>query len=347
MNKFNIMDVTLRDGSYAINFQFSLAQQRKIIKSLEELGVEYIEIGHGQGLNASSPKNGVALHSDEEYLKAAQDTLKKSKYGVFCIPGIARVEDIEMAKKYGISFIRVGTNVTDVDKSEPYIRKAKELGLTVMANYMKSQGVTPEYLAKQVQKSESYGADYVYIVDSAGCMTPNQLEDIYKEIRKVSNIKLGFHGHNNLGIVLWNCFKAVELGFDFIDCSLQGMGRSLGNASLEQFIICCNKLGYKYDCDIKKLLSVSKQFIYPLVHKLNSIDVMCGATGIHTGYLGTINKVSGKYGVNPLELMEQYAKTDQIYMDVDKLEEIAKSMPEDLESLEVIDLNGYFGYGQY
>lgn len=347
MNKFNLMDVTLRDGSYAINFQFSLAQEKKIIKGLEDLGIEYIEIGHGQGLNASSPKNGVALHSDEEYLKAAQETLTKSKYGVFCIPEIARVEDIELAKKYGVSFIRVGTNVTDVEKSEPYIKKAKELGIMVMANYMKSQGVSADYLAKQVLKSESYGADCVYVVDSAGCMTPNQLENIYKEIRKVSNIKLGFHGHNNLGIVLWNCFKAVELGFEFIDCSLQGMGRSLGNASLEQFIICSNKLGYQFDCNIKELLTLSKQQIYPLVHKLNSIDVMCGATGIHTGYLGTINKVSGKYGVNPLELMEKYAKSDQIYMDAEKLEQIAKTMPEDLKSLEIIDLNGYFGYGQY
>ena len=85
----NILDVTLRDGSYAIDFQFSCAQQRLITEGLERLGINYIEIGHGQGLNASSPQNGVALHSDEEYLQTAQKSLKKAKYGMFCIPGIA------------------------------------------------------------------------------------------------------------------------------------------------------------------------------------------------------------------------------------------------------------------
>lgn len=345
-NRVKIMDVTLRDGSYANNFQFSCSEQRLITTSLEDLGYEYIEIGHGMGLGASSPKNGVALHTDEEYLETAQKSLKKARYGMFCIPGIASLEDVDKAADYGVGFLRIGTNVNEVAKSEPYVRRAKDRGIHVMTNYMKSYAVTPEFFAEQVKRSVSYGADTVYVVDSAGSMMPEQIEAFYQEIRKTSDISLGFHGHDNLGMALWNSIKAAELGFEFIDCSLQGMGRSSGNVSTELFTICAQKRGYDINVDLLKLLEISKKYVYPMTRKMNPIDVMCGYTGFHTSYLSAIHRVAGKYGVNPLLLMEKYTLYDQINMDEKKLEEIARLLPEDLESLSIADFRGYFGNEQ-
>ena len=306
MNKdIKIMDVTLRDGSYANHFQFSLAQQKLITTRLEELGFEYIEVGHGMGLNASSPKNGVALHTDAEYLGMAQKTLKKAKYGMFCIPGIARLDDINLAHDLGAGFIRVGTNITEVDNSEPFIKRAKELGLTVMSNYMKVYAEPPEFVAQQALKSESFGADYVYVVDSAGCMLPQEIESMFNAIRKVTSIKLGFHGHDNLGLAMTNALKVAELGFDLVDCTLQGMGRSAGNTPTELFAICAQKLGYNIHVDVPGILNLSKKYIYPMMHRYNNIDVMCGVVGMHTGFLGSISKASGKYGVDPMTLMAE------------------------------------------
>lgn len=346
MNKLKILDVTLRDGSYAINFQFSCTQQRLITEGLEKLGVEYIEIGHGQGLNASSPRNGIALHTDEEYLHTAQKSLKKATYGMFCIPGIARIEDVDKACDMGAGFLRIGTNVTEVESSEPYVKRAKERGMLVATNYMKSYAVSPEYLAEQVVKSESYGADIAYVVDSAGCMVPEQLDRTTEAIRKYSNITLGFHGHDNLGFALSNSLKAVELGYEYIDCSLQGMGRSSGNTSTELFAIAVLKRGYDINIDVKEILKLSRKYVYPLSRKINMIDTMCGYTGFHTSYLREVHRVSGKYGVDPLLLLEEYTKIDQVHMDINKLESIAKSLPEDMESYSLCDFNGYFGHEQ-
>ena len=215
-----------------------------------------------------------------------------------------------------------------------------------MTNYMKSYAVTPEYFVEQVKRSISYGADTVYVVDSAGSMMPEQVETLFEEIRKVSDISLGFHGHDNLGLALWNSLKALELGFEFIDSSLQGMGRSSGNVSTELFTICAQKRGYDMNVDIHRLLEVSKKYVYPMMRRLNPIDVMCGYTGFHTSYLSAIHRVAGKYGVNPLRLMEKYTQYDQINMNEVKLEEIAKQLPEDIESLAVADFRGYFGNEQ-
>ena len=53
-----ILDTTIRDGSYAVDFKFSCSDVADIISKLEKLGFKYIEIGHGLGLNASSAKYG-------------------------------------------------------------------------------------------------------------------------------------------------------------------------------------------------------------------------------------------------------------------------------------------------
>lgn len=344
-----IMDVTLRDGSYAINFQFSTNDQKNICTSLEKLGFRYIEIGHGMGVGASSLKNGLALHTDQEYLKCARDNLQSAKYGMFCIPGTAALEDIDLMAEYGCSFIRVGTNVESIGQSEEYIKRAKEHHMLVMANYMKSYAATPEEFSEAVKRSEAWGADLIYIVDSAGNMIPDDIERYYEAIRRCSSkVRTGFHGHNNIGLALSNSIFAAQLGIDFIDCSLQGIGRSAGNTSLEHFVICMMRLGYDVPADIVSLLLDSKKYIHPFIKKtgINPIDTICGVSGFHTSYLKEIQKCAIRHGVNPLLLIEAYSKRDKVNMDKELLDEIAGQLPKDEQSVETVDFMDYFGTEQ-
>ena len=105
-----ILDTTLRDGSYAVNFKFSCEDVTEFVKKLEILNMDYIEIGHGMGLNASSFERGIAMNTDVEYMEAAKQSIDHTPFGFFCIPGIARLEDLKVAKDHGVSFVRVGVN---------------------------------------------------------------------------------------------------------------------------------------------------------------------------------------------------------------------------------------------
>jgi 4-hydroxy 2-oxovalerate aldolase/long-chain acyl-CoA synthetase len=323
-----ILDTTIRDGSYAVDFNFSCSDVRTISSKLEEMGIELIEIGHGMGLHASSPENGVCAHTDEEYLQAAGETLTKSKFGMFCIPGIARLEDLETAADYGASFVRVGINADRVPLTEPYIREADNLGLTVMTNYMKSYILTPEIFAENVLLSEKYGADCVYVVDSAGSMFPDEIKKYYDAVREVSEIQLGFHGHNNLGLAVSNSAYCAHLGFDFIDCSLQGLGRSSGNASTEMLMAILEKKGYESDIDLVELFSAGYDLLRPITDKAltDPFDYVCGYAGFHTSFLKYIRKCADEYKVNPYRLIIEYAKQDQTNMDYKKLCRIAMRM---------------------
>lgn len=329
-----IMDTTIRDGSYAVDFKFTCKDVSNIVSKLVNLGIEYIEIGHGMGLNASSPEHGVSLYSDVEYIEAAKKVAGNSKLGMFCIPGIARIEDLTAAKEHGIDFVRIGISADKLDKAKEYIVKAKEVGLIVMVNFMKTYVFTPEYIAQQSKIAMSHGAEYIYLVDSAGCMLPEELCSYFNAIKAVdSTIKVGYHGHNNIGMAVANSISCTEAGFELIDCSFQGLGRSVGNTSTEMFVMALQKKhGTKYvDMDIPKLLEygyVSLKDIRNIALQ-NPLDLVCGYAGFHSSFLKDIFRCCCKYEVDPLRLIISYSEVNKNSMDYDKLCEIAQNLPKD------------------
>ena len=330
--KTTILDVTLRDGSYELDFQVSEQDEILVGAALEKAGIEYIEIGHGQGLNASSPKNGVARCTDLEYLVAAEENFHRAKYGFFCIPGIARLEDLDLLKSHGGSFVRVGANC-DLKSQEgtiPFIERAKELGLTVFANYMKTYCASPDVFEKCVKISDKAGADYLTIVDSAGCMFPEDIKMYYDIIKNTATreVGVGFHGHDNLGYAVYNTIYAATIGCEFIDTSLQSLGRGAGNASTEQVIAVLQK---KYGVDtysLPGLMHFSEEYLRPMVKfkGVSGLDTYCGIAGFHSGYMSSIRKVAKEFNVSPYSLIVAYCKHDRIYMNEELLRSIAKEI---------------------
>ena len=231
----DILEVTLRDGSYLIDFQFTAEDTANIAAALDGIGFRWIEIGHGLGLNASQSGKGTAA-TDEEYLDAASQALQHTKWGMFFIPGIGREEDLRLAAKYGMSFVRIGTNVTETTQAEPYIALAKELGFIVSYNAMKSYAVSPAEFGKVVAQVYVWGADIACLVDSAGSMDPDVVAAYLRAAKSESASPLGFHGHDNLSLAMANTLRAIEEGAILVDSSLQGMGRSAGNTVTEVLV---------------------------------------------------------------------------------------------------------------
>lgn len=332
--KTKILDTTIRDGSYAVDFKFTCNDVKKIVVKLVKLGIDYIEIGHGMGLDASSPGRGESFCSDIEYIDAAKSCVSNSKLGVFCIPGIAKIDSLIEAKEHGISFIRIGVSIEDFAKAKEYILMAKKIGLVVMVNFMKSYTSSVDRFAEVALEAYQLGADYIYIVDSAGCMLPQDIERYYKSInKKDKNICLGFHGHNNLGMSVANSLKCVELGFDFVDCSFQGLGRSIGNTPTEMFVMALKKkYGEKIiNIDIPRLLEYGYVVLKDITDKeLDSpLDLICGYTGFHSSFLKDIYKCCNQYDIDPLRLIIAYTKYNQVDMNYELLKKIAGNLPKD------------------
>lgn len=333
-----ILDTTIRDGSYAVDFKFSCEDVKNLVSKSNRIGINYIEIGHGMGLNASSSINGISLHSDIEYMVAAKEASPESKLGFFCIPGIARIEDLHLCKEYGMYFIRVGINVTEYKRIKKYVEEAKKLGLHVAVNYMKSYVASPHEFSEATSYASKCGADCIYIVDSAGCMLAEDIDEYINVIRQTSNIKIGFHGHNNIGLAVSNSIHCVLTGVDYIDCSYQGLGRSCGNASLEQFVMVLERMGIGTQMDIPRVLEYGYSALRNIVNQeklTNPLDYVCGYAGFHSSYLKDVYRCCVENKVDPLRLIIEYSKENRISLDYSRLNQVATRLPKDM------DLNPY------
>ena len=239
-----IIDTTIRDGSYAVDFKFSCKDVKDLVEKSRRIGIEYIEIGHGQGLNASSDEHGFSLQSDEEYMDAAREVAGDCKLGMFCIPGIARIDDVRKAKEHGMDFLRIGVTVQGFNEARPFIDQCKSEGLEVFVNFMKTPTALPKEFGEASANAYKSGARCVYIVDSAGSMSESDIGKYITAAREKSDVELGFHGHNNMGLAVGNTIYCITEGMEFVDCTFQGLGRSLGNAPLEQVVMLLERKGY-------------------------------------------------------------------------------------------------------
>ncbi|RUW65039.1 4-hydroxy-2-oxovalerate aldolase [Mesorhizobium sp. M2A.F.Ca.ET.067.02.1.1] len=348
--RLRLLDTTLRDGSYAIDFQFTARDTAAIAGQLEAAGFELIEIGHGVGLGASQRNYRRAAETDEAYLAAAADTLKRALWGMFCIPGVATLQQIDMAAEFGMRFIRVGTDVADVPDSKDFIERAKKHGMVVCANYMKSYVAAPEEFARNALLSQQYGADVVYIVDSAGGMLTRDMEGYFRAVRDVCDVKIGFHGHDNLGLGVANAVRAAELGAAIVDTSLQGMGRSAGNTPTELFIVVMERLGVAMGFDPLRVMDIGEKYIKPLIRRdgLNSLDIVAGFAQFHSSYMTLIREYSSKFGVDPRKLIIALCERDKVNAPRTIVEDLAhalKAEPEDAFSAR-FQLDRYYGAEQ-
>lgn len=308
-----LFDCTLRDGSYAVNFQFTKRDTIRLCGALEQSGLKMIEIGHGLGLGASSPKYGIAFEDDEVYLAAAAETLTTAKWGTFFIPGIGTIDDLNRAGTYSMDFVRIGSEVEKYMAMMPFIERAKELGMFVCANFMKTYASTATRIAEVTRELASAGVDAVYIVDSAGCMLPRDVTEYVKSAVDASDAIVGFHGHNNLDLANANCLTALDAGAGLVDGTVRGMGRSAGNAQTEVLAHLMDSSGYKSGVDPFKLFEYGEKIIRPLnvqAQGLPPLDIVIGMARFHTSHLPRLRRAASEHSVDLARLVLNVSAVD-------------------------------------
>ncbi len=341
-----ILDCTLRDGSYVIDFQFTAADTENISCQLDEVGFPYIEVGHGVGLGASEQGKNIAAASDIEYMQAAAKGVKRGKWGMFCIPGIANLDHLRIAADNGMGFVRIGTDVSDVDSSEPFIALAKKLNIEVYANFMKSYVLSPLEFARLAVRSAGFGAEIVYLVDSAGGMLPNEVRAYLQVAREeASHVPLGFHGHNNLGLAVANTLVCTEEGVAMIDTSLQGFGRSSGNTPTEQILSALLRSGYKVSIDPVKTMHLGETLIRPRIEScgLSSLDTVAGLAQFHSSYMPAVIRAAKRHRVDPCLLIIELCRHDKVNPSKDLIDRIATNLESDSFSFGSPAWTSYYG----
>ena len=326
-----LLECTLRDGSYAIDYQFSTADTESVARALAEAGFKWIEVGHGVGLGASEKGIGDARETDADYIKAGKRAVEGSGsiIGSFFIPGIGEAHHLDEAVDAGLDFVRIGANITEYPTTEAAVEYAKSMGLLVSVNLMKSYAVNSREFAQACKAVEGFGADTAVLVDSAGGMLPDEVAE-YAELGMESvNIPLGFHGHNNFQLAVANCLAARRVGVRVLDVSLRGMGRSAGNAQTEVVVTLLEKIGDPTGVDLLRTLDIGERLIAPLMPPQKGVDDVAVATGagrFHSSFLPKVRKVAEETGVDLRELIMRVGEAEMVHPDEELIMDLAQEL---------------------
>ena len=329
--KVAVHDMTLRDGMHPKRHQMTIEQMTQIASGLDRAGVPYIEVTHGDGLGGSSVNYGFPAHTDEQYLGAVIPLMKQAKVSALLIPGIGTVDHLMMAKDLGVHTIRVATHCTEADVSEQHIIKARSLNMDTVGFLMMAHMSDAQSLVKQAKLMESYGANCIYITDSAGYMLPDDVTVRLDAVRQALNpeTELGFHGHHNLAMGVANSLAAVAAGASRIDAAAAGLGAGAGNTPMEVFIAVCARMGVETGVDVFKIQDVAEDLVVPIMDHIIRIDrdsLTLGYAGVYSSFLLFAKRAEAKYGVPARDILVELGRRGMVGGQEDMIEDTAMTM---------------------
>lgn len=298
---FEILDVTLRDGSHAMKHSFTEEQVRATAQGLDAAGVRYFEVSHGDGLGGSSLQYGLSKVNELKLIEAAADVCENAKVSVLLIPGIGIKEDLQDAVRAGAKMVRVATHVTEADVAAQHIALGRELGLKTVGFLMMAHMAPVEKVVEQAKLFESYGAEIVYVTDSAGYMLPDDVTERVSALKQSIGCEIGFHAHNNLSMAMANTIAAVKAGATYIDGSLRALGAGSGNTQTEVMVATLERLGYNTGIDLYKIMDVANDVVANYMQRPQEVtgsSLIMGYSGVYSSFLLHTQAAAQKFGVD-------------------------------------------------
>lgn len=306
MSNVLLYDTTLRDGNHAVRHSLSLEQIASYAAAADAAGVSIVEVGHGNGIGASSLQVGESIVDEKEMLTVARENLSNSSLGVHCMPGFATInKDLKPAIDIGVDVVRVASHCTEADITERHISYVRERGAVAYGCLMMTHMASKEVLLEECLKMQSYGAQGVVLMDSAGTYLPEDVAEKVGALAANLEIPVGFHAHNNLNMAIANSIAALKAGATILDGSARGFGAGAGNTQLEVLVAVLERMGYSTGIDLYKILDASdiaEKELMKVIPGVKPVHVVSGLAGVFSGFVKHVERISMQYGVDPRDV---------------------------------------------
>ncbi|MBI1351497.1 MAG: 4-hydroxy-2-oxovalerate aldolase [Actinomycetales bacterium] len=323
---YRLIDSTLRDGSHAISHQYRMDDVIQIVTGLDRAGVPVIEIAHGDGIGGSSFNYGFSAVPEKELIAKACEVTTNAKIACLLLPGIGLADDLREINEMGVKVARIATHCTEADISEQHIKVAKSLGLEAIGFLMMAHMNSPEGLVEEALKMQSYGADTIYIADSAGAMTTEDMKVRVDALVQALEVPLGVHAHNNLAMAVANSIAAYENGAKNLDGTSAGLGAGAGNCPTEILAAVSSKYGIETGVDPLALMDLAEEVVRPIMPRAQVIDragLILGYAGVYGSFLLHAERAAERYGVSQADILFELGRRQMVGGQEDMIIDVA------------------------
>jgi 4-hydroxy 2-oxovalerate aldolase len=248
---------------------------------------------------------------------------------ILLLPGIGTVEELKASHEIGAGAARIATHCTEADIAEQHIGLAKEMGMMSIGALMMVHMIPPDELVAQAKLMESYGAELIYYMDSAGALLPHQVTDRIRAARDNLKVPVGFHAHNNLSLAVANELAAIEAGADYVDGCLRGLGAGSGNAQLEVLVAVLEKAGLETGIDFYRLMDTAEKVLEPLMKRPQVIDnasLILGYAGVYSSFLLHTYRAAEKFKVDYRDVLIELGRRRTVGGQEDWIIEVCAEM---------------------
>ncbi|MFA5404100.1 MAG: hydroxymethylglutaryl-CoA lyase [Ignavibacteria bacterium] len=279
MNKIIIHEVGLRDGLQVEQQTVPTEIKIKWINELIKTGIDIIQVGsfvHPVKVPTMADTDSLFKHFQENgkpenvILSGLVLNEKGLDRGMAC-----GVEMFCMGVSASETHSKKNTGMTTLEALDRIIAMAKNAmsaGKKVQVSVQSAFGcgfegtIPEERVVGIIEKYLENGIKMISLADTAGHAFPEQVESLITQIYKKSeDVNIAVHFHDTYGLGIANCYSAYKLGVKYFESAFAGLGgcpftaKASGNVCTEDLVNMFNRMDFRKDIDIQKILEISKE----------------------------------------------------------------------------------------
>lgn len=243
--RIEVFDTLLRDGAQGEGVVFSLEDKIKLVRALDELGVDYIEAGNP----FSNPKDMELFDFIAGKMRLSHARLVA--FGMTRRPNSAAEEDaslnamancgaqvVSLVGKASLFQVRsvLGAapeeNLSMIEDSVRFLVSRGKVVFFDAEHFFDGYLDDAEYSIAAINAARRGGASRAILCDTNGGTLPEDIARITREVLAKTDIALGIHCHNDAGLATAGALAAVRAGVAQVQGTINGYGERCGNANL-------------------------------------------------------------------------------------------------------------------
>ena len=252
-----IKDDTLREGLQAPGMAFTIDEKLKLASLLKEAGIRSALVSY-----PSAHESEVAVTK-----KIVEQNIFNEVFAL----GRTMKEDVDTILQTGANIaLHLPFKIDDISKVYDAVKYASKSGKKIEVAIVDVIDFSLKDIGNIARGLRENGADIIQLPDTMGNGTPEQMRNVVRFVKGVTDAEIEIHCHNDTGRSIANAIAGIEAGADHVDTTIFGIGERNGISDTASVVSILSSMGNPTDIMMPKLMTVYDYLKTLIVQKIGT-----------------------------------------------------------------------------